>query len=147
MRLTQQQKGNVFHTGEKRKEGNEKGGERERGKEGGGTFPLFLSFLAYDVIGGERGVVGPPPLHTFVPTTLDQLAGCSPSLLSFLGSNMELQFERGSFFGLGKNAAEASVGDCLNHAVFLSSFCTKLLHVAPTYIYLVKHANYVLGYL
>ena len=131
MRLTQQQKGNVFHTGEKRKEGNEKGGERERGKEGGGTFPLFLSFLAYDVIGGERGVVGPPPLHTFVPTTLDQLAGCSPSSLSWGPTWMELQFERGSFFGLGKNAAEASVGDCLNQAVFLHSFCTKLLHVAP----------------
>ena len=77
MRLTQQQKGNVFHSGEEKKEGR----KREKGRGGreqrGGTFSLFLSFLAYDVIRGERGVVGPPPLHTFVPTTLDQLVGCS----------------------------------------------------------------------
>ena len=144
MRLTQQQKGNVFHTGEKRKEGNEKRGERERGKEGGGTFPLFLSFLAYDVIGGERGVVGPPPLHTFVPTTLDQLAGCcSPSSLSW-GPTWSCSL-RGLLFRPRKECSRSISRGLSQPRRILALFLYEI--VARCAIYLVKHANYVLGYL
>lgn len=154
-----------------RKEGRKETRKGERGREQrGGTFSLFLSFLAYDVIRGERGVVGlgpppPPPLHTFVPTTLDQLVGCSlfplPPRLSlfFLGVQHKAAaaaaVRKRLPFGLERHAAaEAHHGISrvlsLSHRlVFL--FRGKIIAcdacmLGTTYLLYLNHAFYSFTY-